>query len=49
MADSATWPEASSTPRRAARSGNVNVTRGDWLDLALTVLALEGVDQCHSA
>lgn len=44
MADSATWPEASSTPRRPARSGNVKATRGDWLDLALTVLALEGVD-----
>jgi AcrR family transcriptional regulator len=43
MADSATWPETS-TPRRAARSGNVKATRGDWLDLALTVLALEGVD-----
>ena len=43
MADSATWPETS-TPRRAARSGNVKATRSDWLDLALTVLALEGVD-----
>jgi AcrR family transcriptional regulator len=26
------------------QSGNVKATRGDWLDLALTVLALEGVD-----
>ena len=43
MADSATWPKTS-TPRRAARSGNVKATRSDWLDLALTVLALEGVD-----
>ena len=44
MADSATWPEASSTPRRPAQSGNVKATRDDWLDVALSALALEGVD-----
>ena len=45
MAHSALWPSASgSPPRRAARSSNVKATRDDWLDLALSVLALEGVD-----
>jgi AcrR family transcriptional regulator len=45
MAHSALWPSASGLPpRRAARSSNVKATRDDWLDLALSVLALEGVD-----
>ena len=44
MADSATWPEASSTPRRPAQSGNVKATRSDWLDVALNALATDGVD-----
>jgi AcrR family transcriptional regulator len=33
-----------SPPRRTAPSSNVKATRDDWLDLALSVLALEGVD-----
>jgi AcrR family transcriptional regulator len=44
MANSAPWPSASRSPRRTTQSGNVKATRGDWIDLALTVLALEGVD-----
>jgi AcrR family transcriptional regulator len=45
MASSALWPAASSSPRqRPAQSGNVKATRDDWLDLALSALALEGVD-----
>jgi AcrR family transcriptional regulator len=45
MANSALWPlAAGSPPRQTTQSGNVKATRGDWLDLALTVLALEGVD-----
>jgi AcrR family transcriptional regulator len=45
MTDSATWPLASgSLPQRPARSGPVKATRDDWLDLALTALAVEGVD-----
>jgi AcrR family transcriptional regulator len=45
MANSAFWPSASSSPpRRATQSGNVKATRGDWLDVALSVLAIEGVD-----
>jgi AcrR family transcriptional regulator len=45
MANSALWPPASSSPpRRAAQSSNVKATRDDWLDLALSVLAREGVD-----
>src|SRR6476646_7982115 len=46
MAHSAFWLSASaSPPRRAARSSNVKATRDNWLDLALSVLALEGVDR----
>ena len=45
MANSALWPSASRSPQRGTQSGNVKATPGDWLDLALTVLALEGVDQ----
>jgi AcrR family transcriptional regulator len=45
MANSALWPSASSSPqRRPAQSSNVKATRGDWLDVALSVLAIEGVD-----
>ena len=33
-----TWP-----PQRPAQSGNVKATRDDWLDLALSTLAVEGV------
>jgi AcrR family transcriptional regulator len=44
MADSATWPLASGSPQRPAQSGNVKATREDWLDLALTALAVDGVD-----
>jgi AcrR family transcriptional regulator len=44
MANSALWPSASRSPQRRTQSGNVKATPGDWLDLALTVLALEGVD-----
>jgi AcrR family transcriptional regulator len=44
MANSALGPSASRSPQRRAQSGNAKATRGDWLDLALTVLALEGVD-----
>jgi len=44
MAHSAFWLSASAPPRRAARSSNVKATRDNWLDLALSVLALEGVD-----
>jgi AcrR family transcriptional regulator len=45
MANSALWPSASSSPpRRGARSSNVKATRDDWLDVALSALALEGVD-----
>jgi AcrR family transcriptional regulator len=44
MADSALSPAASSTSRRPAQSGNVKATRDDWLDVALSALALEGVD-----
>jgi AcrR family transcriptional regulator len=43
MANSATWPAASRAPQRPAQSGNVKATRGDWLDLALSALAIEGV------
>ncbi len=45
MANSAIWPLApGSPPRRTAQSGNVKVTRGDWLDVALNALAIDGVD-----
>ena len=45
MANSALWPSASSSPpRRATQSSNVRATRHDWLDVALSVLAIEGVD-----
>ena len=45
MAHSALWPSASSSPPgRAAQSSNVKATRDDWLELALSVLAVEGVD-----
>jgi AcrR family transcriptional regulator len=44
MANSALWPSASGAPpRRAALSSNVKATRDDWLDIALSVLAIEGV------
>ena len=43
MANSATWPAASRAPQRPAQSGNVKATRGDWLDVALSALAVEGV------
>jgi AcrR family transcriptional regulator len=45
MAHFTLWPSASgSPPRRATQSSNIKATRDDWLDLALSVLALEGVD-----
>jgi AcrR family transcriptional regulator len=45
MANSTLWPSASgSPPRRAAQSSNIKATRNDWLELALSVLAIEGVD-----
>ena len=45
MAASAAWPAASrSPPLRPAQPGNVKATRDDWLDLALSALAIEGVD-----
>src|SRR5580704_6031474 len=45
MANSALWPSASSSPqRRRAQSSNVKATRDDWLEVALSVLAIEGVD-----
>jgi AcrR family transcriptional regulator len=45
MANSALWPSGSSSPpRRTVRSSNVKATRGDWLDVALSALAIEGVD-----
>ena len=44
MTDSATPPLASGPPPgRPAPLGNVKATRDDWLDLALSVLAAEGV------
>ena len=45
MTDSVTWPLAlGSPPQRPAQSGAVKATRDDWLDLALSALAIEGVD-----
>jgi len=44
MANSALSPLASgSPPQGRAQSGNVKATRDDWLDLALSALAVEGV------
>ena len=44
MTDSAIPPLASGAPpERPAPLGNVKATRDDWLDLALSVLAVEGV------
>jgi AcrR family transcriptional regulator len=44
MTDSAIPPLASGAPpERPAQLGNVKATRDDWLDLALSVLAVEGV------
>jgi AcrR family transcriptional regulator len=46
MANSALWPSALGSPsRRTAPSSNVKATRDDWLDIALSVLAIEGVDR----
>jgi AcrR family transcriptional regulator len=45
MANSALWlSSAGSPPRRPAQSNKVKATRDDWLEIALRVLALEGVD-----
>jgi len=45
MTNSALWPSASSSPPpRPAQSSNVKATRDDWLEVALSVLAIEGVD-----
>jgi AcrR family transcriptional regulator len=45
MANSAIWPSASGPPpRRPAQSSNVKATRDDWLDLALSTLAVDGVN-----
>jgi AcrR family transcriptional regulator len=43
MANSATWSAASRSPQRRAQPGNVKATRGDWLDVAVSALAVEGV------
>jgi AcrR family transcriptional regulator len=43
MANSALSPAASGSPQRPAQSGNVKATRDDWLDVALSALAVEGV------
>jgi len=44
MANSALSPLASGAPPQGrAQSGNVKATRDDWLDLALSALATEGV------
>jgi AcrR family transcriptional regulator len=46
MSASVTAPASSgAAPRRPAQSGNVKATRDDWLDLALSTLAMEGVDR----
>jgi AcrR family transcriptional regulator len=45
MANSALWQSSSgSPPRRRAQSSNVKATRDDWLDIALSVLAVQGVN-----
>src|ERR1700761_2463144 len=44
MANSAIWPSASGPPGRTTQASNVKATREDWLDLALSTLAVEGVD-----
>ena len=45
MANSALSHLASGAPPQGrARSGNVKATRDDWLDLALSALAIEGVE-----
>src|SRR5271169_2551866 len=44
MTDSAIPPLApGAPPERPAQSGNVKATRDDWLDVALSALAVEGV------
>jgi hypothetical protein len=43
MTDSATWARALARSK-PAQPGNVKATRDDGLDVALTALALEGVD-----
>jgi len=44
MTDSTIRPSATgASPERSPQLGNVKATRGDWLDLALSVLAVEGV------
>ena len=44
MTDSATRsPAVGRAPERPAQSGNVKATRDDWLDFALSALAIEGV------
>ncbi len=44
MTDAVTGPPALGSPaERPAQFGNVKATRDDWLDLALSVLAAEGV------
>jgi AcrR family transcriptional regulator len=45
MASSAISPSASRSPtRRPTQSSNIKASRDDWLDVALSVLAVEGVD-----
>ena len=45
MSDSALTPAASgSPPPRPPQSGNVKATCDDWLDIALSALAVDGVD-----
>ena len=45
MAASAIWPAASgAASQKPAQSGNVKATRGDWVDLALAALAVDGVE-----
>ena len=44
MANSAISPSPSRSPQKPEQSSNVKATRDDWLDAALSVLAVEGVD-----
>jgi AcrR family transcriptional regulator len=44
VANSTVWPPAPRSPQKLAQSSSVKATRRDWLDVALSVLAVEGVD-----
>jgi AcrR family transcriptional regulator len=45
MANSVIWPLAVGSSPRPAQSSNVKATRDDWLEIALRVLAVEGVER----